>query len=228
MDFAVSLSHLQAACIAVVITMSFKHSYVHFAQDLGAQHVIEKNITKQHWQLFSTDTHGSDNPWSSFFQDTFDEVPRQANFSMALTTRSRSLDLKQVMMEEILTSWYGKCRIIYMALYIPGGAGFLQKDGVSPKIALLRPVIKPKFILRKDPSSIYFPVVLLRICMSGFNWKGPKVNFFPSGLTSFCCTWPLQDHVKFLMMLKHSVFEWDRQHTRWAPTIVMNGVMGPL
>ena len=54
---------------------------------------------------------------------------------------------------------------MHMVLYIPGGAGFLQKDGVSPRISLLRPVIKPKCILRKDPSSIYFPVILLWICI---------------------------------------------------------------
>jgi len=38
-----------------------------------------------------------------------------------------------------------------MALYIAGGAGFLQKDGVSRNIALLRPVIKPKCIQNMDP-----------------------------------------------------------------------------
>jgi len=53
MDFAVSLSYLQATYIGLVIAMSLKHSYLHFLQDLGAQQLLEKNVTKQHSNLFS-------------------------------------------------------------------------------------------------------------------------------------------------------------------------------
>jgi len=42
MDFAVSLSYLQATYIGLVIAMSLKNSYLHFSQDLGAQQLLEK------------------------------------------------------------------------------------------------------------------------------------------------------------------------------------------
>lgn len=48
MDFA-----LQATYIGLVIAMSLKNSYLHFSQDLGAQQLLEKNVTKQHSNSFS-------------------------------------------------------------------------------------------------------------------------------------------------------------------------------